>query len=98
MMRFSFTPQLYCEKNVEYIKPKLDSGKEWKPGKSEKPSESTQSAPVRLGAKKPVVVHPVVGDHLKWIDDPDIDEGPGKKGWKLIILLEHLAPTTPQQG
>ena len=59
----------------------MDSGKDWKPSKSEKANESVQSAPMRLGARKrPAVVHPVVGDHLKWEDDPDIDEGPGKNG------------------
>ena len=80
-MRFSFAPQLFCEKNLEYIKPKLDSGKEWKPSKSGKEDEPAQQAPIRLGAKKPAqIIHPVVGDHLKMEDDPNMDQGPGKIG------------------
>ena len=78
-MRFSFIPQLFCEKNFEYIKPKLDSGKEWKPSETGKEDKPPMHTPTRLsGTKPPKLIHPVVGDHLKMEDDPNIDQGPGK--------------------
>ena len=57
----------------------MDSGKEWKPSETGKGDKLDKPGPMRLGRKKPAtLIHPVVGDHLKMEDDPDIDEGPGK--------------------
>lgn len=82
MKSFSFIPQLFCEKNIEYLKPKLDSGKEWKPDKEKDSGKPVAFDPGRmtLTVKQPkVIVHPVVGDHLKMGDDANLDQGPGER-------------------
>ena len=94
------SPQLFCEKNLNYIKPKLDSGKEWKP-KDKEGTEQSPGQPVppataeKLGSKaKKVIAHLVVGDHLQMGDNKDIEAGPGKGDTafrKLIFILEAVA-------
>ena len=93
------SPQLFCEKNLNYIKPKLDSGKEWKPKEKEGAEQSPgQPAPPasasKFGSKdKKVIAHLVVGDHLQMGDNKDIEAGPGKGDIalrKLICILETV--------
>ncbi|XP_065062017.1 uncharacterized protein LOC135688891 isoform X1 [Rhopilema esculentum] len=72
---------LFCEKNVEYVKPNLDSGKEWKPKKegqamlsSSGPPPGIEADPGQQGPK--VIVHPVVGDHLTMGNNTGLAAGP----------------------
>ena len=72
-----------------YVEPKMDSGKEWKPNKQEKdPSKNLSMDPIKEPAKE--IIHPVVGDHLKMMEDPNLPKGPGKEGRKTIIILSEI--------
>lgn len=60
----------------------MDSGKEWKPNKDDKEKDPLQSDPEKSplgGRPSKVIVHPVVGDHLKMGDNANLDQGPGKR-------------------
>eukprot|EP00794_Sanderia_malayensis_P004968 gene4968-5616_t len=94
--------KIHCEKaanNMKYVKPILDTGKEWKP--LEKSNKTGLTSP-KYGKK---VVHSVVGDHLPMGDNPDIDdekepEDPDqiKSGMWPYDTLSAIVPTKPMPG